>query len=162
MKKSLFLCLSVLLLVVTGCKKEVESVTVMPESITITVNGVSFKMIKVDGGTFTMGATPEQGDDAFDSEMPAHSVTLSDYCIGQTEVTQELWQAVMGSNPSYFKGSKLPVEEVCWNDCQQIHCEAEPADGKNVPPADGGGVGVRGPRRKQEQRIQVQREQQHR
>ncbi len=84
-----------------------------------TVNGVSFKMVKVFGGTFQMGATEEQGSDAYDDEKPVHSVTLSDYWIGETEVTQALWQAVMGSNPSYFTGdSQLPVENVSWNDCQ--------------------------------------------
>lgn len=87
--------------------------------LTFTVKGVSFKMVKVEGGTFTMGATEEQGDDAFDWERPAHKVTLTDdYYIGQTEVTQALWTAVMGSNPSYFKGDKLPVEQVDWYDCQ--------------------------------------------
>ena len=88
--------------------------------IPITVEGVTFKMIKVQGGTFTMGATPEQGGDADDDEKPAHEVTLSSYYIGQTEVTQELWTAVMGSNPSWFKGegANLPVEQVSWNDCQ--------------------------------------------
>ena len=82
------------------------------------VNGVSFNMIHVEGGTFTMGATPEQGDDAYDWEKPAHQVTLSSYYIGETEVTQALWEAVMGSNPSYFKGSEHPVERVSWDDCQ--------------------------------------------
>lgn len=83
-----------------------------------TVNGVSFTMIAVKGGTFTMGATPEQtGADS--DELPTHSVTLSDYYIGETEVTQELWRAVMGSNPSEFPGnSRRPVETVSWNDCQ--------------------------------------------
>ncbi|MBP9993392.1 MAG: SUMF1/EgtB/PvdO family nonheme iron enzyme, partial [bacterium] len=85
---------------------------------TFTVNGVTFEMVAVKGGTFTMGATSEQGSDAYDSEKPTHSVTLGDYYIGKFEVTQELWEAVMGSNPSYFKGSKLPVESVSWNDCQ--------------------------------------------
>ena len=85
---------------------------------TFTVKGVSFTMIAVEGGTFQMGATSEQGSDAYDDEKPVHSVTLSDYYIGETEVTQELWQVVMGSNPSYFKGSKRPVEQVSWNDCQ--------------------------------------------
>jgi len=85
---------------------------------TIQVNGVSFKMIKVEGGTFTMGATFEQGTDVGDDEKPSHSVTLSSYYIGETEVTQELWQAVMGSNPSSYKGTKHPVENVSWNDCQ--------------------------------------------
>ena len=55
------------------------------------VNGVSFKMISVEGGTFTMGATSEQGDDAESNEKPTHQVTLSDYYIGETVVTQELW-----------------------------------------------------------------------
>ena len=85
---------------------------------TFTVNGVQFTMVEVGGGTFTMGATSEQGSDAWDEEKPAHEVTLSDYYIGQTEVTQALWEAVMGSNPSDSKGGNLPVERVSWNDCQ--------------------------------------------
>lgn len=91
------------------------------EKTSFTVNGVSFNMIAVKGGTFTMGATSEQGSDARDDEKPTHQVTLSDYCIGETEVTQELWQAVMGSNPSYFTGNlQRPVEYVSWNDCQEF------------------------------------------
>ena len=85
---------------------------------TFMVNGVQFTMVAVEGGTFTMGATSEQGSDARDDEKPAHEVTLSDYYIGQTEVTQALWKAVMGSNPSFFKGDNLPVGNVSWNDCQ--------------------------------------------
>ena len=76
-------------------------------------------MVWVEGGTFTMGATPEQGSDAESDEKPAHQVTLSGFYICKYEVTQELWQAVMGSNPSYFKGNlSRPVEEVSWDDCQ--------------------------------------------
>ena len=71
-------------------------------------------MVWVEGGTFRMGATSEQGSDA------AHSVTVSGYYIGKTEVTQALWKAVMGSNPSCFKGDDLPVEDVSWNDCQEF------------------------------------------
>lgn len=85
---------------------------------TFTVNGVQFTMVAVEGGTFTMGATSEQGSDAWDDEKPAHKVTLSDYYIGQTEVTQALWKAVMGGNPSRRIGDNLPVEQVSWNDCQ--------------------------------------------
>ena len=85
---------------------------------TFTVNGITFEMIAVKGGTFTMGGTAEQGSDAESDEKPTHSVTLSDYYIGKFEVTQELWQAVMGNNPSYFKGNSLPVEQVSWNDVQ--------------------------------------------
>lgn len=90
---------------------------------TYTVNGVSFKMIAVEGGTFTMGATSEQGSDAFDSETPAHSVTLSSFCIGETEVTQALWEAVMGQTLTQWNstdglGSNYPAYYVGWNDCQ--------------------------------------------
>ena len=86
---------------------------------TYTVKGVSFTMVDVEGGTFTMGATNEQGSDAERDEKPAHKAILSNYSIGETEVTQELWQAVMGSNPSHFKGDlQRPVEKVSWNDCQ--------------------------------------------
>ncbi len=85
-----------------------------------TVNGVSFTMVRVEGGTFTMGATTEQGSEALSAEKPAHQVTLSSFSIGETEVTQELWEAVMGNNPSYFKGAKRPVEQVSWNDCQEF------------------------------------------
>ena len=87
---------------------------------TITVNGVSFEMVYVEGASFDMGATTEQGSDADSDEKPVHSVTLSDYYIGRCEVTQELWEAVMGSNPSYFKGAQKPVESVSWNDCQEF------------------------------------------
>ena len=88
------------------------------ENKVYTVNGVSFTMVAVKGGTFTMGATAEQIG-AESDESPTHSVTLSDYYIGETEVTQELWQAVMGSNPSWFTGNmQRPVECVSWNDCQ--------------------------------------------
>ena len=87
------------------------------ENQTITVDGVSFKMIAVEGGTFLMGSS-ESDTDADDDEKPQHEVTLSNYYIGETEVTQELWETVMGSNPSEFKGPKLPVENVSWSDCQ--------------------------------------------
>ena len=89
-------------------------------SQTFTVNGAKFTMVPVEGGTFTMGATSEQGSDAWDEEKPAHKVTLSDYYIGQTEVTQALWEAVMGGNPSRRVGDNLPVEQVSWNDCQEF------------------------------------------
>ena len=96
------------------------------------VKGVRFVMVPVEGGTFTMGATAEQGKDADKDEKPAHEVTLSSYYIGQTEVTQELWTAVMGSNPSKFKGrgSNLPVEKVSWKDCQRFIENLNAATGK--------------------------------
>ena len=98
---------------------------------TITVNGVSFHMVKVEGGTFTMGATPEQGSYALDWEYPTHQVTLSSYSIGETEVTQALWEAVMGNNPSYNKGNNKPVEMVTWNDCQEFITKLNQMTGKS-------------------------------
>lgn len=80
---------------------------------TFTANGVNFTMVGVQGGTFQMGS-----NDGMDDEKPIHNVILSSYYIGQTEVTQVLWKAVMGSNPSNWKSDNLPVENVSWNDCQ--------------------------------------------
>ena len=99
---------------------------------TYTVNGVSFVMIDVEGGSFMMGATSEQGKDAESDEKPIHEVTLSSYSIGETEVTQELWQAVMGRNPSYFIGNlQRPVERVSWNDCQTFIKKLNQLTGEN-------------------------------
>ena len=102
-----------------------------PTVKTYEINGVSFQMVEVRGGTFTMGATSEQRSYAKDDEKPAHSVTLSSYYIGKTEVTQELWQAVMGSNPSRFKGNRKPVETVSWNDCKKFISKLNSVIGKN-------------------------------
>ena len=98
---------------------------------TFTVNGVSFTMIGVEGGTFTMGATSEQGSDVKSNEKPTHQVTLSDYYIGETEVTQELWKAVMGNNPSYHSGTQNPVDKVSWEDCQTFIRKLNQLTGKN-------------------------------
>ena len=89
--------------------------------ITIPVkDGVNIEMVKVEAGTFMMGAASEK-EKPDDDEKPVHQVTLTkDYYIGMYEVTQALWQAVMGSNPSNFKGDNRPVETVSWNDCQNF------------------------------------------
>ena len=84
------------------------------------LNRLVENMVRVEGGTFTMGATAEQGSDADDSEKPTHQVTLSTYYIGKYEVTQAEWKAVMGTNPSRFKGDSLPVEFVTWDECQEF------------------------------------------
>ena len=103
---------------------------------TFTVNGVSFEMVYVEGGSFDMGATTEQGSDAYDSEYPVHSVTLSDYYIGRCEVTQELWLAVMGSWPgtapsnSYGVGANYPAYYISWNDCQEFVAELNRLTGR--------------------------------
>ena len=85
-----------------------------------TVNGVSFDMIHVEGGTFCMGATKNIDSEASDNESPTHNVTLSDFYIGKTEVTQGLWYVVMGTFPSCCRGNSLPVERVSWHDCQKF------------------------------------------
>ena len=88
-------------------------------------------MVHVEGGTFTMGATSEQGSDAESEEKPAHQVTLSSFSIGKYEVTQEEWEAVMGNNPSSLKGAKRPVESVSWSDCRQFIRKLRTLTGKN-------------------------------
>ena len=98
---------------------------------TFTVGGVTFKMIPVSGGTFMMGA--RDGEESAGSyEKPLHQVTLSSFSIGETEVTQALWLAVMGSNPSYFTGDlNRPVEKVSWNDCQTFITKLNQMTGGN-------------------------------
>ena len=95
-------------------------------------DGISIDMVRVEAGTFTMGATPEMKDPDYDyDEKPTHQVTLTnDYYIGKYEVTQALWQAVMGSNPSKFKGDNLPVENVSWKDCQEFLSKLNNTTGK--------------------------------
>lgn len=109
------------LVVFAGCRKD----------FTERVEGVSFDMVYVKGGTFQMGATAEQGEDYGRDEKPVHKVTLSDYYIGKFEVTQGLWKAVMGSNPSKFKkGDNYPIENVSWNDVQTFLTKLNKLTGK--------------------------------
>lgn len=91
--------------------------TTKAEIRTFTANGISFNMVNVDGGSFKMGATEEQGNEARADEKPVHDVTVASFFISQTEVTQELWEAVMGSNPSDNKHRFHPVESISWDDC---------------------------------------------
>ena len=99
-----------------------------------TVNGVTFQMVSVDGGTFTMGVDSAMVDAGMANvdELPAHEVTVEPFAIGQTEVTQELWQAVMGTNPSSFTNNpQRPVEQVSWEDCQEFISRLNALTGKN-------------------------------
>ena len=89
------------------------------------------QFVYVKGGTFTMGCTAEQGEDCFDWEKPSHSVTVGDFYIGKTEVTQKSWRTIMGNNPSEFKGDDLPVESVSWNDVQKFMSKLNEMTGKN-------------------------------
>ena len=101
-------------------------------TLTIPVkNGINIEMVKVEAGSFNMGATPEMKS-PYEVEKPVHRVTLTNnYYIGKYEVTQALWQAVMGSNPSHFKGDALPVEQVRWKDCQKFITKLNRLTGKN-------------------------------
>ncbi|MFH0765351.1 MAG: formylglycine-generating enzyme family protein, partial [Calditrichota bacterium] len=77
--------------------------------------GLTF--VPIPGGSFLMGS-PEGEEGRHGDEGPQHRVTLQPFYMMTTEVTQAQWVALMGSNPSYFKGDDLPVEQVSWNDCQ--------------------------------------------
>ena len=92
-----------------------------PKSITIHLKkGISIEMMKVEADSFIMGATSTK-EEPDEDEKPAHEViVLQNYYLGKYEVTQEVWKAVMGNNPSKFKGPNLPVEMVSWNDCQKF------------------------------------------
>jgi formylglycine-generating enzyme required for sulfatase activity len=77
--------------------------------------GVKMEFVLIRPGSFTMGS------DENINEKPAHKVTITKpFYLGKYEVTQEQWEKVMGSNPCHFKGPKLPVEQVSWNDCQSF------------------------------------------
>ncbi|MBR5780900.1 MAG: SUMF1/EgtB/PvdO family nonheme iron enzyme [Bacteroidales bacterium] len=96
------------------------------EILDVTVGGVTFNMVLVKSGTFYMGAqkddpnAPNYDEEAWSREAPVHEVTLSSYYIAESEVTQDLWMAVMGSNPSHFVGGLRPVEQVTYYDCQNF------------------------------------------
>ncbi|MFK8103725.1 MAG: formylglycine-generating enzyme family protein [Saprospiraceae bacterium] len=77
-------------------------------------NDFSFEMVFVEGGEFEMGSTE------FDDEKPIHEVKLSSYYIGKYLVTQNLWELIMGNNPSDFEGKNRPVEMISWEEVQQF------------------------------------------
>ena len=98
-----------------------------PANQEFTVDGIAFNMVYVEGGTFTMGCTSEQGNDCDANERPAHKVTLSSFYMGETEVTQGLWRAVMDNEPfsgawtdEYGRGISYPAYSVSWDDCQEF------------------------------------------
>lgn len=93
-----------------------------PGNRVFTVNHIPLKLVFVKGGEMQLGCVESRDDSCKAREIPAHTVTLSDFYIGETEVTQEQWMAVMGhdNNPSYQKGNLLPVERVSWDECQRF------------------------------------------
>lgn len=86
------------------------------------VNDVAITMVFVKGGDLQLGCIEERDDSCRAEEVPSHLVTLPDYYIGETEITQAQWMAVMGrdNNPSYWKGDFLPVERVSWEECRRF------------------------------------------
>ena len=81
-------------------------------------NGVTLKMVSLPAGQFLMGS-PDSDPDARDNEKPQHQVQVNSFAIGKYPVTQAQYEAVMGTNPSYFKNNpQNPVEKVSWNDAQ--------------------------------------------
>ena len=114
----------------------VEEVVIQNETVaetyeTFTVDSVSFNMVFVKGGTFTMGATGEQSSEARENEKPSHQVTLSDFYIGETEVTQELYQTITGKNYSTFKGKKYPATNLRYKDVQAFIEKLNQKTGQN-------------------------------
>lgn len=127
MKIRLACILSLICCMVLSCnhEDEPESNTSSKEKKTFDVAGVKFNMIFVEGDTFTMGADTAIDRDFWGDEIPVHKVILSDYYIGELEVTQALWKKVLNTIPSdNYKGAgtsdKYPVENVSWNDCQRF------------------------------------------
>lgn len=117
--------LAILAMSFCSCEKEPTngpSDAIMDKE-SIEVSGIKYNMVLVKAGTFMMGAL--EGDTmAVNTEMPRHQVTLTqDYYIGGTEVTQELYEAVTGKNPSHFKGAKLPVDGVTYSEALDF-CKA--------------------------------------
>ncbi|MBP5678099.1 MAG: SUMF1/EgtB/PvdO family nonheme iron enzyme [Bacteroidales bacterium] len=83
--------------------------------------GVAIDMVWVEGGVFTMGSNEARGvSHGYESTKPEHEVTVGGFYIGRYEVTQAVWKAVMGENPSLFNGDSLPVEQVTWVEAQQF------------------------------------------
>lgn len=97
----------------SGPKKQSQS----PTGFTDDLNGVKLDMVYVPGGTFKMGSPKGSGSG---DERPQHDVTVSAFYIGKSQITQAQWKAVMGKNPSSFKGDDLPVETVSWEDAKQF------------------------------------------
>ena len=101
------------------CINEINRLT-SDNTVSQTKNQLNIEMVAVQGGSFTMGCTSEQGADCEKNEIPSHQVSVSDFYIGKYEVTQAQWKAVMGKNPSKNQGDSLPVENVSWTDVQKF------------------------------------------
>jgi formylglycine-generating enzyme required for sulfatase activity len=98
----------------------------------IYANSIGMEFILIPSGSFMMGSNKSKDKDAYDSEMPQHRMTISKpFYLGKYEVTQAQWEAVMGNNPSKFKGRNNPVEMVSWDDVQEFIKRLNRKDGTN-------------------------------
>jgi len=89
------------------------------ERMVKTVDGIEYAFRWCPAGTFTMGSPEDEPNRTLDETQ--HTVTLTrGFWMLETQVTQAMWQSVMGTNPSCFKGAKNPVECVNWDDCQSF------------------------------------------
>ena len=100
---------------VTATLSEQKVAKATGSAYTETVNGINLKMILVEGGTFAMGSNDGDSD-----EQTVHNITLDSYYIGETEITQAQWRAIMGTNPSLYTGDNRPVENVSWENAQEF------------------------------------------
>ena len=108
-------------------KEATANVEALPTE-TLDLGGVKMEFVLIPPGTFIMGSDEETGDG---DEKPAHKVTLTQpFYLGKYEVTQEQWVKVIGSNPSKFKGPKLPVDSVSWDECQRFLLKLQEMDGR--------------------------------
>lgn len=115
-------CVAAALSLIDG---DIEAPPGIAENAIADILGITFgdseiRMVRVAGGTFSLGATFEQGMDANYDERPSVSVTLTDFFLCDRPVTQRLWEAVMHDNPSFCRGADLPVERVTWDECQEF------------------------------------------
>lgn len=117
-------------LVAADSTAEVSALPANMVTDSFVVNNVTYKMVKVEGGKYVMGASVDEKGVADGDEYPAHNVNISSFYIGQFEVTQKLWQDVMGNNPSETKGENNPVDKVSWNDCNEFIARLNKLTGK--------------------------------
>ena len=105
--------------VITDNKTDNKNTSNTSTNSTTIKNSIGMELVKIPAGTFTMGSPANEKDRSDDEKQ--HQVTISkDFYLGKYEVTQAQWTAVMGNNPSNFKGENLPVETVSWEDAQEF------------------------------------------
>ena len=124
------------LLLAADTKLEAAERVRLQERLPDVLRRLNVQMVPVEGGSFTMGCTPEQHTCAADEE-PTHLVQVASFEIGALEVTQDLWQSVMGDNPSAFANCpQCPVETVSWDDIQSFLASLNVAGGHYRLPSE--------------------------